>query len=278
MARTIEEIGKGMKQALVADATIQEAYGLVPGRTFEEQFSKVSIEATLIYVTASAIWLLEKIWDAFREETQQRIEESYVTSQAWYYAKALAFQKGDSLAFDEKTYSFRYLSEDEAKRVIKHVAIRQVTDENLTRLKVYFSGDNKQPITGDVRSSFEAYMREIGAAGTHYLFVSQAPDTLRVHLHIYYDPLVLDSTGTRLEGGGKPIEETIEKYLNALEYGGVFYASKLVDMIQATAGVRDVTLDGTTWKGTRENRRRIEADSGAFVYEKNADDISYSID
>lgn len=278
MARTIEEIGKGMKQALVADETIQEAYGLVPGRTFEEQFSKVSIEATLIYVTASAIWLLEKIWDAFREETRQRIDESYVTSQAWYYAKALAFQKGDSLAFDEKTYSFRYLSEDEAKRVIKHVAIRQVTDENLTKLKVYFSGANKQPITGDVRSSFEAYMREIGAAGTHYLFVSQAPDMLRVHLHIYYDPLVLDSTGTRLEGGGKPIEETIEKYLNALEYGGVFYASKLVDMIQATAGVRDVTLDGTTWKDTKENRRRIEADSGAFVYAKNADDIIYSID
>ncbi|WP_042367910.1 hypothetical protein [Bacteroides neonati] len=278
MARTIEEIGKGMKQALVADATIQEAYGLVPGRTFEEQFSKVSIEATLIYVVASAIWLLERIWDAFREETQQRIDESYVTSQPWYYAKALAFQKGDSLAFDEKTYSFRYLSEDEAKRVIKHVAIRQVTDENLTKLKVYFSGANKQPITGDVRSSFEAYMREIGAAGTHYLFVSQAPDTLRVHLHIYYDPLVLDSTGTRLEGGGKPIEETIEKYLNALEYGGVFYASKLVDMIQTTPGVRDVTLDGTTWKGTKENRRRIEADSGAFVYEKNAADIIYSID
>lgn len=278
MARTIEEIGKGMKQALVADATIQEAYGLVPGRTFEEQFSKVSIEATLIYVVASAVWLLEKIWDSFREETQQRIDESYVTSQAWYYAKALAFQKGDSLAFDEKTYSFRYLSEDETKRVIKHVAIRQVTDENLTKLKVYFSGANKQPITGDVRSSFEAYMREIGAAGTHYLFVSQAPDTLRVHLHIYYDPLVLDSTGTRLEGGGKPIEETIEKYLNALEYGGVFYASKLVDMIQATTGVRDVTLDGTTWKGAKENRRRIEADSGAFVYEKNAADITYSID
>lgn len=278
MARTINEIGKGMKEALMADETVQEAYGLMPERTFEEQFSKVSIEAILIYVVASAAWLQEQLWDVFRTETERRINDAYVTSLSWYFRKALEFQKGDSLTFDDKTYSFRYLNTDAAKQVVKHVAIRQVIDENVTKLKVYFSGADKQPIAGDVRVSFEAYMRETGAAGTHFLFVSEAPDALRVHLHIYYDALVLDSTGTRLEGGGKPVEETIESYLNALEYGGVFYASKLVDMIQATEGVKDVTLDGTTWKEGKENRRRIEADSGAFVYVQNEGDIIYSID
>ena len=278
MARTINEIGKGMKEALIADETVQEAYGLVPGRTFEEQFSKVSIEAILIYVVASVAWLQEQLWEVFRAETEGRINDAYVTSLNWYYRKALDFQKGDSLTFDEKTYSFRYLNVDTAKQVVKNVAIRQVMDENVTKLKVYFSGANKRPITGDVRTSFEGYMREIGAAGTHFLFVSEAPDVLRVHLHIYYDALVLDSAGTRLDGGGKPVEETIESYLNSLEYGGVFYASKLVDMIQATEGVKDVTLDGTTWKEGKENRRRIEADSGAFVYVQNQGDIIYSID
>ena len=121
-------------------------------------------------------------------------------------------------------------------------------------------------------------MREIGAAGTHYLFVSEAPDALRVHLQVYYDPLVLDSMGQRLEGGGKPVEETVEAYLNSLEYGGTFYASKLVDMLQVTTGVKDVVLEGTTWKGEKANRRRIDADSGAFVYVKTEGDIVYSID
>lgn len=278
MTQTINEIGKGMKEALVADETIQEAYGLVPGRTFEEQFSKVSIEATWIYVVASAVWLQEQLWDVFRLETEQRVNDAYVTSLSWYHRKALEFQKGDSLTFDDKTYSFRYLHTDIEKQVVKNVAIRQVTDENVTKLKVYYSGAGKQPIEEDVRISFEAYMREIGAAGTHFLFVSAPPDSLRIHLHIYYDALVLDSTGTRLDGGGKPIEETIEAYLNSLEYGGVFYASKLVDMIQATEGVKDVTLDGTTWQGVKENRRRIESDSGAFVFERNEGDVIYSID
>lgn len=278
MARTIQEIGTYIKTLFVSDETVQEVYGITTDKTFDEQFSKVSLEAILIYVFASSVWLLEQLWDAFRVETEQRINEAYVTSFSWYFRKALEFQQGDHLSFDEKTYSFKYPVIDKSKQVIKNIAIRQVTDDGVTKLKVYFSDQSKQPLTGDLRTSFETYMKEIGAAGTHYLFVSEAPDNLRVHLRIYYDPLVLDSTGTRLEGGGKPVEETVESYLNSLEYGGTFYASKLVDMIQKTEGVKDVELDGTTWKDTKENRRKIDAESGAFVYEKNENDIVYSID
>lgn len=278
MARTIQEIGTYIKTQFVADETIREAYGLTPDKTFDEQFSKVSIEAILIYVFASSAWLLEQLWDTFRMETERMIDESYVTSFSWYFRKALEFQQGDRLAFDEKTYSYKYTTVDVSKRIVKNVAVRQVTDEGVTKLKFYFSDASKQPLTDDVRNSFETYMREIGAAGTHYLFVSEAPDTIRVHLHIYYDALVLDSTGSRLEGGGKPVEETIRAYLDNLEYGGVFYASKLVDMIQETEGVKDVTLDGTTWKGMKAYLRRIDADSGAFAYVKVDGDIIYSID
>ena len=121
-------------------------------------------------------------------------------------------------------------------------------------------------------------MSEIGAAGTHYKFVCQAPDPLRVQLQIYYNPLILDSTGTRLDGGGKPVEDAIKKYLNNLEYGGVFYSSALVDVIQATEGVKDVVLKSTTWQGATELRRKIESVSGAFDYEASTDDITYLID
>lgn len=276
--RTIHEISVQLKESFLTNETIQSIYELNPDNTFDEQFSKVSIEAVLIYIFSASVWLLEQIWESFKIETEQRIDDAYVTSLSWYYKKALDFQKGDALEFDSKTYSYIYPIIDVNKQIVKNVAIRQVTDENVTKLKVYFSDENKQPLSPDLRTSFETYMREIGAAGTHYLFVSEAPDPLRVHLRIYYDPLVLDSTGTRLEGGGKPVEETVESYLNALEYGGTFYASKLIDMIQTAQGVKDVELDGTTWQGTKENRRRIDAVSGSFAYEKNENDIIYSID
>lgn len=278
MARSIEEISANMKNLFVSDKTIQEAYGLTPGKSFDEQFSKVSIESILIYVSSSCSWLLEQLWNAFSAETEQKVNDSYVTSFPWYHRKALEFQAGDNLIFDEKTYSFKYETTDNNKQIVKNVAVREVTDEGVTKLKIYFSDSQKQPITGDNRTAFEAYIREIGAAGTHYQFISNAPDPIRVHLHIYYDPLVIDSSGTRMDGGGKPVEEAVEKYLNSLEYGGTFYSSKLVDKIQETIGVKDIILEGTTWNGTKENRRKIEAESGAFVYEKNTEDIIYSID
>lgn len=278
MARSVQEITEFLKVKFVEDSTLQQVYGLEDGKTFDEQFSKVSIEARLIDVFAWASWGLESIWDSFRTEVEMVLNDSYVTGERWYYQKALEFQKGDKLAYNERTCRFDYVQMDEEKKVVKNVAIRQVTDEGVTKLKIYFSDAGKQPITGDIRTAFESYMREIGAAGTHFLFVSEPPDDLRVHLHVYYDPLVIASSGERIEGMGKPVEETIESYLNSLEYGGVFYSSKLVDMIQITDGVKDVTLDGTTWNGAKEYRRRIDANSGAFAYVKQDGDIIYSIE
>ena len=278
MARSIQEITEYLKEKFISNGTLQQVYGLEDGKTFDEQFSKASIEARMMDVFASASWLLENVWDAFRSEVEAVVNDSYVTGERWYYQRALEFQKGDKLAYNERTCRFAYPQVSEEKRVVKNVAIRQVTDEGVTKLKVYFSDVGKQPLAGDVKKAFEAYMREIGAAGTHYLFVSQAPDELRVHLHVYYDPLIIDSSGERLNGGGKPVEETIESYLNSLEYGGVFYASKLVDMLQIAEGVKDVTLDATTWEGAKGYQRRIDAESGTFVYVKNEEDIIYSVD
>lgn len=298
MSRTINEISQSIKESFVKNETIRDTYDLKSDAKFDEEFSVVSIEAILIYVFASAIWLHEKLWSQFRQEVETLVDSSYVTSIAWYYRKALEFQDGYALAFDDKTHSFRYPKVDEAKRIVKYAAIREVVDQGVTKLKVYFSDGNKQPLTEGQFESFESYMRQIGAAGTHYLFVSREPDKLQVHMHIYYDPLVLDGMGERINGGGKPVEETIEKYLNSLEYGGVFYASELVDMVQKAEGVKDVTLDATTWTGypfepnlpenmTREvllpsvvkdYLRRIDAYSGAFVYDKGeGGNIQYSI-
>lgn len=278
MARSKQEITQALKVEFIGNPTVQEIYGLSKGMNFDTVFSTVSLEAILIHVVASSEWLLEQLWSAFSSEMELRINNSYVTSFSWYYRKALEFQKGVDLIFDEKTYSFRYPTMDESKQIVKYAAIRQVIDDEVTKLKVYFSDADKQPLTDDTRIAFESYMREIGAAGTHYLFVSEVPDVIQIQLHIWYDPLVLDSTGTRLNGGGKPVEETIEAYLNSLEYGGVFYSSKLVDRIQITEGVKDVTLDGTTWNGTTEQRRRIDSRSGAFTYVKDLKDITYSIE
>lgn len=279
MGKSIKDIANIMKEEFMLNPDLQDKYGFNPDKTFDEQFSSVSIEAIWIYIMAVCAWMNGKEFEAFRAEVDALAESRYVTSLLWYQTKALEFQLGDNLVFNDKTYSFHYSQLDESKKVVRNVAVREVEDNGVTKLKIYFSDMNKMPITGDARTAFENYMRTIGAAGTHYLFVSEPSDALRVHLHVYYDPLVLDSTGKRLSGDGKPVEETINNYLNSLEYAGAFYSSKLVDMLQMTEGVKDVTLDAVTWNNSREYRRKIDSLSGAFVLDGvQEEDIVYSID
>lgn len=281
MARTIKEISQHIKTTFVSNPTMQDAYTLAPDKTFDDQFSPVSVESVLIHIVASSVWILEKLWDVFRTEVEEKIDNNYVASIAWYYHKALEFQFGDALAFDEKTYSFKYPTQDESKRIVKNVAIREVIIDNITTLKVYFSDEDKQPLKNEQKAAFELYMRQIGAAGTHYTFVTKQPDQLQIKLDIYHDPLVIDSSGNRLKGKGKPVEETIDTYLSSLEYGGTFYGSKLVDMLQSTEGVKDVVLLGTGLYASNDNiieidSRKIAAESGAFVCSHKEKNITYS--
>ena len=67
MTRTISDIRREIAAAYIADPTIQHAYKLTAGKTFEEQFSKVSLESILFWAFASAVWTLETLFDKDRK-------------------------------------------------------------------------------------------------------------------------------------------------------------------------------------------------------------------
>lgn len=52
----------------------------------------------------------------------------------------------------------------------------------------------------------------------------------------------MDSQGTALSNGSKPVEEAITTFLKNITYGGTFNKTKLVDAIQKVSGVTDVEL------------------------------------
>lgn len=278
MARTITEITTAMKTEFMANAELRNKYGFSDTAVFDDTFSVVSLERIIIYIVASAIWVLENVFDNFSSEITTRINNSILTSIAWYHSKVLAFQYGDELIFNSDTYSFGYATVDASKQIVKYAAVREVIDGGVTKLKIFYSGTNKLALTTEQQTAFKAYIKEIAAAGTHLLFVSLDPDLLGVTLNIYYDPLIIDSTGAKIVDGTKPVELAITSYLDSIKYGGIFYSSKLVDAIQATEGVNDVELVDTYWGGTAAERRKIEAASGAFKLDNDHKTITYSLD
>jgi hypothetical protein len=265
MARTLDEIKQAIRADFVANITLQEAYGLDPAKTFDEQFSKVSLEAVFTFIVASAIYLFELIVDQKKAEVENMVAVEMPFSIPWYYAKSLAFQLGDLVTFDETTYKFAYPVIDETKRIVKYAAIRQREVSGVTRLQVFASKANKAALTANELNAFKAYIKGIGAAGTHFDFVSLAPDQLTINLTVYYNPQLIGGDGTSTSGGNKPVNDAIDSYLGAIKYGGAFNRTKLIDVVQAASGVYDAVLGDVRMNGDLVNTQSFESPSGFYV-------------
>jgi hypothetical protein len=263
--RSPEDIRKAIRADFVENFVLREAYGLDASGTFDEQFSPVSIEAQYSDIAASAIYAHEYIVNERAKEIEAQIAAEYPFSTAWYFNKALSFQLGDSLIFDEKTYKFSYPTVDPSKQIIKHVAVRQLIIEGVTRLRIYAAGANKQALNASEFLAFKSFISQIGAAGTHFDFISQAPNNLILNYTVYYNPQILNYSGERLSGGGKPVDEAVASYLDNIKYGGAFNRTKNMDAIQPAEGIIDVVLGDVYMDGSLNNSQSFESPGGFFT-------------
>lgn len=242
MARTTEEIKLQMTDAFLASSTLRNAYGIAEGTAWSTAFSAVSIENILLFIVAATIHVVERIFDQFKVDVDEKVENAIVASVPWYHAKALEYQHGDQLVLNPDTYGYGYAEVDETKQVVKYCAVRDMG----TSVRVLVSGDNGgSPVAFDasVMTPFTAYMDKIKLAGVVLNCASYASDHVKIHAAITVDAMVINSNGTLVaDGVTKPVEAAITNYLRNILYGGTFNKTKLVDAIQAVEGVEDVEL------------------------------------
>lgn len=222
--------------------------------------------------------------DTFRTLIQGIVDNQYVMSFAWYKAKALEFQKGYQLAFNTNSnqYSYGYKTIDTEAQIVKYCAVRQVTNQstNVTELHVLFSGEGKQAITGNDYNAFCDYMREVGAAGIHYVFISQNPDPVALKMTIVYDRQLMRADGTTFNGDLNSVKLAVDAFFENIEYGGNFRVSDLVAAIKEAEGVNDCIITAVRQNGTPTTAAKLEAVSGAFTFdfESQYTDIDYTAD
>ena len=266
-ARTFIEILQATRSGFVQNSTLQDAYALDATLSFDDQFSKTSVEATLTYVFSFCIWIYESIIFSKSDEIVDTINTKHEFSIPWYKSLALAFQLGDSLVYNETTFKHDYATIDASKEIVKYATIRQRQIEGVTKLQVFATKANKAAMTVDELAAFSGYITQKGAAGTHFQFISLAPDNLILNLTVFYDPQVLKSTGEKLSDGTKPVEIAINNYLNAIQYGGLFNRTKQTDAIQLADGVFDVVLGDVMMNEDLKTDREFESPSGFFTAE-----------
>jgi len=267
MSRTITQISLEIKASFVADAELSNSYGLDQAKTFDEQFSRVSLEMLILYIVTVSVWTLEKIVDAFSLEVDSRIEAAYITSLRWYHAAALAYQAGDDLTYDPLTYKVGYPVIDETKQLLKFVAVKEViptSTSERTKLQVKVSKANKLALTAEELAPFKSYMQRVGAAGMAYEITSGVPVSVAFDLSIVRDPLLLMDT----VAGRASVALAISTYLNNLDYGGEISTSGVIAAVMAVAGVKDMRYNHAIIATANVDDVRIESATGAFILDE----------
>lgn len=248
MARSISEIKRTMIDAFMQDKAIRDAYGLSADKTrFADCFSAVSLENLLFYIVAACHYVLESIFEKFTQDVEQKISRAVVASIPWYFDKAKAFQYGDALVLNPRTFGYEYAKVDTSKQLVKYVAVR---DRGASIEMLVSAGPNGKPIplSDEVLTAFKHYINAIKIAGVVINVRTRKADELSIAVKVVVDPLKINRQGVDIASSEKVVEHAIENYLADIVYGGTFNKTKLVDAIQRVDGVVDVVLGTCKYK------------------------------
>ncbi|MCO5290525.1 MAG: hypothetical protein M9959_02175 [Chitinophagaceae bacterium] len=244
MAKTIQEWKRIMTDQFIGNEVIKTTYNLQPGKTFEDEFSTASVESILFYAVAFCAWLLETLFDLLRADTVAYIATMKPGTTRWYATKALMYQHGFSLLPDSDVYdNAGHTDQDVAdSKVVAYAAcVEEPTQGGRMRIRLKMAGDggeDLQPLAEPVVEGVQAYFDRIKYAGVPIKVESKAADQLQMAWKVYYDPMILDATGSRLDGTGeKMVEARIKEYLKQIPFNGIYAVQKHEDYVQATEGV-----------------------------------------
>lgn len=226
MARTISQIQAALIAAKNADSTLS---GL----------SSTSLTAVWLlwtYVVAICQWTLENLFDTHKSEVLNILATQTPHTLQWYVTMAKAFQYGVALPADSDVYAL-VPPASPSVLIVQYAAAVELT--NLVRIKVaQLSGSALAPLSSTQLTAFTSYMGRIKDAGVRIQCTSGAPDTFQPTMVIYYDPLVLDGTGARLDGTSPaPVMDAVNTFLDNLPFNGLFTLNSFIAAMQSVPGV-----------------------------------------
>lgn len=240
MARTLQDI---YDQIIAEKQSMSSLNGLQPGIDSSQTLlsdltsqSKVAIWRLMFWVVAYITWWHEMLFDQHKAEIEARAAELITGTALWYRDQALVFQYGDDLQWNGNRYVYNPINVN--NQIIKRAAVIEIGGQ--VRLKVAKLDGSGLPIplTVPELDAFKAYIQQIKFAGTNTAVITKDGDDLKLSIKIFYDPLVLDSSGSLISTPGtKPVEDAIINYIQNLPFNGTLDLNALTDAMQQATGV-----------------------------------------
>ena len=286
MARTTQQIFDSMVAEGVSQATQMSNADMVAMFT---NTSKVAIWRLLFYVVAFTIMVFEQLFDSFSSDVDTKIDSMRAHGLSWYANKAKAFQWGyellpDSDQFDPTSNDIISVADS---LIVAFAACTETTIDNVRVLLIKvaaLSGTSLVPLSDEQFVAFQAYMQTIKDAGVKLDFYNNVADLIKVSVNVYYNPMLLDSTGLRTNGSGYPLQDAANNYLLNMGFNGEFINAAFIDALQNSYGVsrRKVDLLGVQRKDSSEVWQPVASsfipDAGYCVFDTDGLNITYIAD
>lgn len=242
MVRTIAQIFDEMVAEAVSEATDT---GNADAIAMFNNTSAAAIWRLMFYIHSFCIFVMENIFDLFTASVNDTIANDMPHTTRWYRTKALLFQFGFNLLADTDKFDNTSYTDDQvaASQIVKYAAVNETTVDSKRVLLIKIAklvNNDLAPLSTTELAAFTAYMQDVKDAGVPLIIYNREADTIRVTVDFYYNPLLLDGLGNRLDGLGEPpVPAAALNYLLNLPFNGEFSNAKFIDALQAAYGAAD---------------------------------------
>lgn len=275
MARTIEEIYNAM---ITEKQTFSSLNGLTPNANYQSLMtdlstkSKVAIWRLMIYIVAVGIWIHEQYWLYAKQELEAIAAESIAGNLQWYQKEIKKWQYGFLLLWNGVSYKYYYADTTSTaaldSRLADKVACVEVFNQDFRGIIVKVAKVTSSGIAALTQleiDSLNSYIDRIKFAGVQTDVISQPADKILLNLKIYYQG-TLSAAQMLID-----VKAAINRYIENIEFDGVFYLIKMIDEIQAVDGVQDISLlsaQGKVYTGSYASfSKEYVAESGWFEFD-----------
>jgi len=201
--------------------------------------SSTAVYRIIIYIVAVVCATLDSLFDLHKSEVENIIENKVPSRLKWYRNIAFEFQYGQNWNEELEAYENIGLTEEEitAQKIINQTAVTEVYGR--LRIKVIKLVDAANTVLSvDELSAFQAYMDRRKDAGVKISCESLPPDDLKLVVDLWYDPLILKSDGSRVDGSElTPVSDAIQSFLKNLPFNGEYVNTRLEDYLKSVTGV-----------------------------------------
>lgn len=237
MARTVAQINALMVADVQADPVLSILIPAAPKLP-----SKRSFWGAVIYIFATATFILEGLMDVFKDENEAIAASAAPASAGWLQAQVLKFQYDPVIPQIVQLINFApaYPTVDPTKQIISRCAV-VTTVSGQTLIKVA-TGEPPEALSSGELSALQDYVDDIGAT-INYICNSAAADELYIAADIYY-------AGQYSAIIGQAVIDAINNFLstfsltdfNGSGITGAFKVSDIEATIRAVPGVNDCVL------------------------------------